>query len=88
MQQAIRPLPMSMFQFFCKEHAYGWSIDEDGIDYGCPQCISEDLPLVCGWCDLPCDNLTVVEDSDSNVGYSGDPIEACDTCLATNGKGR
>lgn len=26
------------FQFFCAEHQYGWSIDEDGLDRGCVLC--------------------------------------------------
>ncbi len=30
------------FQFLCLVHKYAWSIDEDGIDHGCPQCIEDE----------------------------------------------
>ena len=26
------------FQFYCEDHDYGWSVNEEGQDRGCPTC--------------------------------------------------
>ena len=41
--------PVQSYQFFCRCHNYGWSINEDGQDRGCPGCQHQALSNTEQW---------------------------------------
>lgn len=79
------------FQFYCHVHDYGWSIDEDGLDYGCPKCIGIDAGT-CDNCAERCTNLRgdrdravfccvcVFEIENHYMANAKDTYEPCELC--------